>query len=138
VDRIARRIWSINKKGQTYFATRLADFGLGVGQFPLLSLLYAKEGLNQEEMASYLGVDKAAVTKAVRKLLAEGYIERRGDEGDARMRRSWLTAKAKRSRAKMLAVEEDWQARLLGGFTEEEVRILEALLARANENCDKH
>lgn len=119
-----------------YFAGRLAPFGLGAGQYPLLSLLYAKEGLNQEEMAAYLGVDKAAVAKAVRKLLEEGYVERRGDAGDARMRRAWLTAKAKRARARMLAVEDDWQALLLGGFTGEEAETLDALITKASANCD--
>jgi DNA-binding MarR family transcriptional regulator len=134
---IARMIWSVNKRGQMYFASRLAASGLGAGQYPPLSLLYAKEGLSQEEMASYLGVDKAAIAKAVRKLLEEGYVERRGDGKDARLRRAWLTPKAKRARARILAIEEDWQAGLLAGFSEEETRALEALLARLEANSGK-
>jgi DNA-binding MarR family transcriptional regulator len=118
-----------------YFARRLAEFGLGAGQYPLLSLLFAKEGLNQEEMASYLRVDKAAVTKAMRRLVEEGYVDRRGDELDARMRRAWLTAKAKRARARILAIEEDWQALLVGGFSEAEAEALGELLERAEKNC---
>jgi DNA-binding MarR family transcriptional regulator len=133
---MVRRIWHINKAGQIYFARRLGEFGLGAGQYPLLSVLFAKEGLNQEELASYLGVDKAAVTKALRKLEESGYVERRGDEADARMRRSWLTAKARRARARILAIEEDWRALLVAGLSADEEKSLEALLARLEANCD--
>lgn len=130
----ARLVWSINKAGQLFYADRLAPLKLGAGQFPVLSVLYAREGLAQEEIAGYLGIDKAAVAKSVRKLLEEGYIARRGDAEDGRLKRVWLTQKARRARPRILEVEAEWQARLLEGFGEEEARQLEVLLGRMDAN----
>ncbi len=133
----ARLVWSINKAGQLFYADRLAALGLGAGQFPVLSVLYAREGLSQEEISSYLGIDKAAVAKSVRKLLEEDYVSRGGDEADGRLKRVWLTPKAKRARPRILEVEAEWEGRLLEGFGAEEARALAAFLARLEENARK-
>jgi len=135
MDRAARSIWAINKAGQMFFARRLAPLGLGVGQFPLLSVLYAKEGLSQEEIAAFLGIDKAAVAKSLVKLLSEGYVERRGDDADARVKRVWLTEKARKAKKAVLAVESDWEARLLDGFSPKEAATVAAYLRRVDENA---
>ncbi len=137
-QKTARLIWSINKAGQLFYADHLAPLGLGAGQFPVLSVLFGREGLSQEEIAGYLGIDKAAVTKSVRKLLAEGYVTRRGDELDARLKRVWLTEKAKKARPEILKVEAAWQARLVHGFDKAEVEGLARLLAKVEGNARGH
>jgi DNA-binding MarR family transcriptional regulator len=136
VARTIRTIWAINKAGLMFFARRLEAFGLGAGQYPLLSVLFAREGLSQEELASYLGIDKGAVAKSVRKLMDEGFVERREDEADGRVKRVWLSAKAKKGKKALLSIEAEWRARLLSGFADREVEELEAYLERIKSNAE--
>jgi len=134
-DDFARLIWAINKAGQAFFADRLAPRGLGAGQYPLLSLLYMRDGLSQEEIADRLRIDKAAVAKSVRRLIEEGYANRRGDEVDGRVKRVRLTAKARRAKQALEAIEAEWRSILLAGFDEAEAGALCGCLKRLAQNA---
>lgn len=134
-DDFARLIWAVNKAGQAFFADRLAPRGLGAGQYPMLSLLFMRDGLSQEEIAERLRIDKAAVAKSVRKLIDEGYVDRKGDEEDGRVKRVRLTAKARKAKAALDAVEAEWRATLLSGFGEAEAEALRGYLKRMAENA---
>jgi DNA-binding MarR family transcriptional regulator len=134
MDYIARKFWRITKSSQAYMAERLKEFGIGTGQYPLLGFLYSKQNLNQDKIAVILGVDKASVTKAVRKLLKTGFIARKPDAKDKRMYRITLTEKALNYRDKLLGIEDDWQKILLNGFLPEEKKILEGILGKIREN----
>ena len=134
MEYIARIFWRITKSSQSYTADRLREFGIGTGQYPLLGLLYQKQELNQDEIASFLGIDKTAVTKAVRKLLQTGHITRKTDLKDGRMYRISLTEKAFEQKENLLKIEDDWQAILLNGFLPEEKALFEQFLARIRKN----
>jgi DNA-binding MarR family transcriptional regulator len=133
-DDLARLIWAINKAGQGFFAERLAPRGLGAGQYPLLSLLFMRDGLSQEEIAERLRIDKAAVAKSVRKLIDEGYADRRGDEEDGRVKRVSLTAKARKAKPALETIEAEWRSTLLAGFDEAEVDALRGYMTRLAVN----
>jgi DNA-binding MarR family transcriptional regulator len=52
--------------------------------------------LSQTDLQSSLGVDKSNVTRLVQQLVAEGRVEQRAAEADARVRLLHLTAKGRR------------------------------------------
>jgi DNA-binding MarR family transcriptional regulator len=132
---IVRLVWAINKAGQNFYAGRLAPLGLGSGQFPLLSILFMRDGLSQEQIAARLGIDKAAVAKSVRRLVEEGYAERSGDEADGRVKRVRLTAKARKAKRALDAIEAEWRTSLLTGFDDAEADKLRGYLKRIAENA---
>jgi len=66
----------------------LAAFGIGLGEFRVVGLLMGEpEGLSQNELCDRLGVTAPSLSVAVRKLEAEGVVERRSDARDARVKR---------------------------------------------------
>jgi MarR family transcriptional regulator, organic hydroperoxide resistance regulator len=134
-ENFARSIWAINKAGQAFFADRMASRGLGAGQYPLLSVLFMRDCLSQEEIAGLLRIDKAAVAKSVRKLIDEGYADRTGDEADGRMKRVRLTAKARKAKPALEAIEAEWRSILLSGFGEAEAETLRGYLKRLAANA---
>jgi DNA-binding MarR family transcriptional regulator len=135
MDSITRCCWHITKCSQKFWNERCLPFGIGIGQVPLLSLLYRKEGLSQEEITRYLSIDKAATAKAVGKLLELGLIEREVDPEDARVRRISLTSTGRELKEPLAALEAEWDRVLTQGFAEAELGQLAQALARIRKNA---
>lgn len=135
MDSIARCCWQINKCAQNFWKARCAEHGFGIGQVPLLTLLYRKEGLSQEEITRYLCVDKAATAKNVACLLELGLIERTEDERDARIKRISLTDSGRALEPLLAQIDGEWQRMLTAGMTDAEAEMLSALIAKARTNA---
>jgi DNA-binding MarR family transcriptional regulator len=135
MDSIARCCWQINKCAQNFWKARFDEYGFGIGQVPLLTLLYRKENLSQEEISRYLCVDKAATAKNVACLLELGLINRKEDPTDARIKRITLTKEGKQLEPLLARVDEDWQRLLTKGLTETEKTTLSELIAKTRANA---
>ena len=61
-----------------YFQLKLKKFNLGGGQQFFLLRIAENPGISMYDLARTGAFDKATVTKAVNKLLAEGYITKQG------------------------------------------------------------
>ena len=96
--------------------------GVGSGQFSFLVLLYHEDGVNQEHLSNYLKMDKATTTRAIKKLVDEGYVFRNIDEGDRRSYRIFLTDKGKKLEPDMKKIASEWENILLSGFDDSQRR----------------
>jgi DNA-binding MarR family transcriptional regulator len=135
MDSIARCCWQINKCAQNFWKVQCEEHGFGIGQVPLLSLLYRKENLSQEEISRYLCVDKAATAKNVACLLELGLIARSEDPTDARIKRITLTVAGRALEPLLARIDGEWQGVLTTGLTGEETIALESLIAKARANA---
>lgn len=63
-------------------------------EFEMVRYLTKREGLSQSDLASYLNVDKALITRMTKKLELAGYITISVDAADGRKRILSATAKA--------------------------------------------
>lgn len=135
MDSIARCCWQINKYAQIFWKARCEEYGFGIGQVPLLSLLYRKENLSQEEISRYLCIDKAATAKNVACLIELGLIARSDDPTDARIKRITLTPAGRALEPFLARVDEEWQGILTAGLTGEEATALEGLIVKARANA---
>ncbi len=72
-------------------------------QWGMLAQLSLHEGVTQMELAKFLDLSKVAVTGLVNRVVRAGWVERRLDERDRRVRRLYLTREAKRAVAAMRA-----------------------------------
>ena len=93
MDYIGKYIWQISKFGQMYVERRLKKLNIGSGQHRILIGLYHKDGMSQEEISSFLEIDKAATAKALDKLEAQGYIRRAEGKEDRRKKFIFLSKK---------------------------------------------
>ena len=76
------------------------------GQLTLLSILVEHERCTMQELAEYLAVAPSTTTAMVKRLLAQGYVERSHDEAN------WRTVWVKPTETGRLAVSVFHQARL--------------------------
>jgi len=79
----------------------LAPLELGPGRYLYLFGLYIRDGRKQQELADIIGIDKAAVTRALSRLEESGYIRRKEDKEDRRAMRVYLTARGKKLRPQL-------------------------------------
>jgi DNA-binding MarR family transcriptional regulator len=79
----------------------LAPLELGPGRYLYLFGLYIQDGRKQQDLADAIGIDKAAVTRALARLEQAGYITRKNDPNDGRAMRIYLTSKARQLRPQL-------------------------------------
>ena len=91
---------------RTVFDRRVRDLGLTRAQWLMLTRLYRRPGASQTELADMLEVDRASAGRMIDRMERGGWVERRADAGDRRVKRLHLTPEARRVHARMWAIAE--------------------------------
>ncbi|MSP75425.1 MAG: MarR family transcriptional regulator [Rhodospirillaceae bacterium] len=91
---------------RTVFDRRVRSLGLTRAQWLVLSRLYRRPGASQTELADMLEVDRASAGRMIDRMEKGHWVERRGDAGDRRVKRLYLTQEARRVHARMWAIAE--------------------------------
>ncbi|HEX3021866.1 MAG TPA: MarR family winged helix-turn-helix transcriptional regulator [Lachnospiraceae bacterium] len=91
---ILREIGTITRCINSISDMNYKDIHLQKGQFIYLIRVCENPGVNQIDLSNLLKVDKTTTTKAIQKLIKEGYIERRLDSTDKRMWRLYPLPRA--------------------------------------------
>jgi DNA-binding MarR family transcriptional regulator len=126
------RLW---RATHTRTAEALGSVGLTPALFALLNVIGAREGNNQQELGSALGIDRSTMVSLIDQLEGAGLAKRRPSPTDRRAREVAITPKGRRllQRARELIVQvED---AVLAGLTGEEREELLGLLRRALESA---
>ena len=91
---------------RTVFDRRVRDIGLTRAQWLVLSRLYRRPGASQTELAEMLEIDRASAGRMIDRMEKGGWVERRADLVDRRVKRLHLTLEARRAHAGMWAIVE--------------------------------
>jgi len=134
-ESIGRWISLLYRQGQITIGHELSAFNIHRGQAFVLMMLFQEDGLNQEELARRLCVDKATSGRAIKKLEAEGYVDRLRDPNDKRAYRIQLTEKGRLVEPELTRIFRNWTSVLSQGFSEEEKEQALALLKQMYENA---
>lgn len=86
-----RWISILDRLMKMYYDRGLADFAIGWGQQFYAEYIYDHPGATAQEMAACIRVDKATLTKCIRKLNEVGYLRIVSDEADHRVKHLYLT-----------------------------------------------
>ncbi|MBC2580812.1 MarR family winged helix-turn-helix transcriptional regulator [Clostridium sp. DJ247] len=136
---VATWIGAIHKYSKSFIFEKLKDINMGDGPYiSILTKLYEKDGVSQEELATSIRADKATMTRALLKLEQEGYIQRYSDEKDRRAYKVYLTEKAMNIKSHIIDAHNEWNDIMTRGLTEEEREILFILLRKTFFNLTKH
>lgn len=114
----------------------LSTLSLHPGQEAVLKTLAESDGLPMTQLAALLGVQPPTVTKMITRLGAQGYVERRASEDDARQAYVFLT---KSGRKVIRAVDRAWnkvEKEALAGIGEKDRKKLRRLLRQIHHNLD--
>jgi DNA-binding MarR family transcriptional regulator len=87
--------------GQAFYAL-VAELDLSITQIKTLHVLEQREGeLSVKELAELLGLSVPAASRTVEGLWQRGYLERREDEHDRRVKRVQMTASGREIAARL-------------------------------------
>ena len=121
-----------------FFKNRMAELGLNQSHHAVLITLYKGEGISQEKLSKKLNVDKATVTRSIKKLIEDGFIERRQDVNDKRSYLLYVTEKGEEIRPDITSMFEEWNNIVLEGFSDEEIDNLVGYMERIQGNILNH
>lgn len=115
----------------------MGDYDLRHAQWWAMMHIYQYEGATQSELASVMQMGRASAGKVLERIEKHGWIERRPDPEDHRVRRIYLTTEALPI---FSAMSEEGRAlfrRLLGGFSEGETEAMLGGLRKLKANASR-
>lgn len=134
---LGRWISILDRLMKMYYDRGLADFEIGWGQQFYVEYLYDLPGASAQEMAQCIRVDKATLTKVIKKLLALDYIKVTADEKDKRVKRLYLTEKALPAARRIKEIHNSFYQAVCTGLSSGTVRLTEETLAQMVENVNQ-
>lgn len=132
---LTKAIAIIHRSESTFKNKKLLKTGLNIGQLRYLWTLYKEDGISQESMAKRFMVDKASVTRHIKRLEELGMIRREMDAKDRRIQRIFVTDTGYKMRDLIEEVTKEWSVRLTAGFSEKEKDDLMHLIGRLSDNA---
>jgi DNA-binding MarR family transcriptional regulator len=115
---------------RTEFDRRVHRLGITRAQWLVLTRLHRRPGASQSELAEMMEVEKATAGRMIDRMVANGWVERRTQRDDRRVKRVYLTADAERVHRRIWRVAEATVDAALGDLSQRESKQLMALLQR--------
>ncbi len=134
---IGRWFSILYRRSQQFIVEACQEQGLTYSEFVLLVRLYDHEGSKQDELAAMLLLDKAVVTRTVNSLEEKGYITRRQDDKDKRVRHVYLTELGKERHTFLRNVIQCWADYLCEELPQENVRTVFAAFEQLTDRACK-
>ncbi len=117
---------------------RTARYGISIGTWYFLRVLWEEDGLSQTELSERIGIVGPTTVIAVNRMVRDGLVLRRADASYGRKSRIFLTPKAKRLKARMLEEAADFVAETFATIPPDEVQRLRASLRKIARNLEPH
>jgi len=116
------------------FETLAAGYGLSAAQWRLMVRLVKEEGVAQARLAELLEIEPISVSRLLDRMEESGWVERRQDAGDRRVRMIFPTAKSRKTFGEVKGVAGEVYEEALAGLSPEERRVTIQGLIRIVEN----
>lgn len=102
------------------FDKRMSTLDLTRSQWWVLNFLYFNEGINQSDFAVLLDIEKAPLSRLLYRMEKKGWIERRSDKNDKRIKNLFLSKKIKPLIVDMRDMANITRQQALSGLSEKE------------------
>ncbi|WP_026584219.1 MarR family winged helix-turn-helix transcriptional regulator [Bacillus sp. J33] len=134
---ILREIGMIARALDSISNIEFKEYDLTKGQYLYLVRICENPGIIQEKLAEMIKVDRTTAARAIKKLEVNGFIDKKDDEQNKKIRRLFPTEKGKKV-FPFIKRENDYSnAVALEGFSEKEAEIIFNLLQRVRKNVEK-
>lgn len=134
---VGRCISILDRLMKMYYDHGLTDFEFGWGQQFYVEYIYDHPGATAQEMVQCIRVDKATLTKLIKKLAEIGYVEIVNDKADKRVRHLYLTPKGIPAVKRIKAIHRDFYRTLCCGIPEQDIQLTERTLEQMMENVNQ-
>lgn len=135
---IIGRLQTAARLSRTVLAERLLDQGLYAGQDQIMLALFQENGQTPSQLSEKLGVRPPTITKTINRLAAQGFVEKRASEEDARRAHIFLTEHGEQA---IRAIEKSLrktEKQALKSLDKKEQKVLAKFLARIEANLSRN
>lgn len=133
---ILREIGMIARALDSISNIEFKEYDLTKGQYLYLVRICENPGIIQEKLAEMIKVDRTTASRAIKNLEINGFIEKRDDQHNKKIKKLFPTEKGERV-FPFIKRENDHSNRVaLAGFSEDEVETIFHLLERVRKNIE--
>ncbi|MFC4404092.1 MarR family winged helix-turn-helix transcriptional regulator [Gracilibacillus xinjiangensis] len=133
---ILREIGMIARALDSISNIEFKEHDLTKGQYLYLVRICENKGIIQEKLAEIIKVDRTTTARAVKKLEMNGFIKKREDQHNKKIKKLFPTEKGKKVYPFIIRENDHSNKVALGGFTEEEAETIFHLLQRVRRNIE--
>ncbi|MDO9415238.1 MarR family winged helix-turn-helix transcriptional regulator [Pararhizobium sp.] len=119
---------------RTVLSRNLLDSGLYAGQDGVMLLLAGTDGMTAGSLAQGLGVKAPTMTRTIGRMEAQGFLERRADEGDARLTKVYLTPAGRNLLDAISEASKRSEKQATAGLSDKQMKTLLKLLRVVDHN----
>lgn len=119
---------------RTLLSRQLLSSGLYAGQDSVILALAANDGLSLTAIAEQLGVRAPTMTKTINRLAAQGFVDKRGSQADARLAHVYLTEAGQEAVKSVRKAIKRSQKIALGEMSNKDTKNLVKLLKTLESN----
>lgn len=134
---IGRCVSIFDRLMKMYYDRSLSGYEIGWGQQFYVEYLYEHPGASPQEMAEVIRVDRATLTKIIKKLAEVDYIRVTVDERDRRVKHLYLTEKGIPAAQKIKQVHAGFYDVISGEISPDELRLTEKTLKKMADNINQ-
>lgn len=134
---IGRCVSIFDRLMKMYYDHGLSEYEIGWGQQFYVEYIYEYPGATPQEMTDRFRVDRATLTKTIRKLTEVEYIWVEGDEKDRRVKHLYLTDKALPAAKRIKEIHAEFYETFRSGLTSDELETAERLLLKMADNINQ-
>ena len=124
---ILREIGMIARALDSISNIEFKEYDLTKGQYLYLVRICEHPGIIQEKLAEMIKVDRTTASRAIKKLEKNGFIERREDKYNKKIKKIFPTMKVENVYPKIKRENDHSNNVALAGFSEREVEIISHL-----------
>lgn len=111
-------------------ATRMQELGIEMCVWPVLACLWEQDDVPQARIAELIGAAGYVVSRNVDRLETAGYVERKADPANRRVRRVFLTPAGRQLQAELMPIALAANEKALESLDPDECCVLKRLLKK--------
>lgn len=134
---ILREIGMIARALNSISNIEFKEYELTKGQYLYLVRICENPGVIQEKLSEMIKVDRTTASRAIKKLEMNGFIEKKEDEHNKKIKKLFPTEKGENVYPFIKRENDYSNAVALEGFSEKEVETIFKLLQRVRGNVEK-
>ena len=112
----------LNRTFLSYISKSLSTKDLSYSESIFLVNIGDKEGTNQEELAEFLAIDKAAVARSVKNMEKKGYLRTERSSIDKRAKELYLSDSGKELYQFMQHLNSQWIDHVMGDLESDDIK----------------
>lgn len=135
---IGRLISILYRHAQMFHTQQLKDINISSSEFPFLLYLSGNDGVTQETLVNFYGMDKAAVTRSIQSLEEKELVYRAKNSNDLRCNHIHLTQKAHQLMPELRRRVNRWSDYLKEDLDYKEVEQVIDILVKMVEKVERN